>query len=45
MKTSKTLPRPREVEIIHPSYQPSAADPREDLRLEGTFEDAIKALV
>lgn len=45
MKTRKAPSLPREVEIIHPSYQPSAAELREDLRLEGTFEDAIKALV
>ena len=45
MKTRKTAPKGREVEIIHPSYQPSAAELRADLRLEGTFEDAIKALV
>lgn len=45
MKTRKTPPKPREVEIVHPSYQPSAAELHEDLRLEGTFEDAIKALV
>jgi hypothetical protein len=45
MKTRKAPSLPREVESIHPSYQPSAAELREDLRLEGTFEDAIKALV
>ena len=45
MKTRKTPPKRRAVEIVHPSYQPSAAELREDLRLEGTFEDAIKALV
>ena len=38
-------PQPREVEIVHPSYQPSRAELREDLRIKGTFEDAIKALV
>lgn len=26
--------KPREVEIVHPCYQPSAAELREDLRLE-----------
>ncbi len=45
MKTRKAPPEHREVKIIHPSYQPSAAELREDLRLEGTFEDAIKGLV
>ena len=38
-------PQPREVEIVHQSYQPSRAELREDLRIKGTFEDAIKALV
>ena len=45
MNTRKTPAKPREMEIIHPSYQPSAAELREDLRLEGTFQGAIKALV
>ncbi len=45
MKTRKTPPTPREVEIIHPSYQPSAAEFREDLRINATFEEAVKALV
>ena len=45
MKTGKTPPKPREVEIIHPSYQPSAAELREDLRINATFEEAVKALV
>ncbi len=40
MKTRKTPPTPREVEIIHPSYQPSAAELREDLRINATFEEA-----
>ena len=33
------------VRVPHPSYQPSAKELREDLRLKGTFEDAVKALV
>ena len=33
------------VRVPHPSYQPSAKELREDLRLEGTYEDAVKALV
>ena len=36
---------PREVEVPDPSYQPNAEELRQDLRLQGTFEDAIKALV
>ena len=38
-------PRSREVEVPHPSYQPNARELKEDLRLKGTFEDAVKALV
>ncbi len=34
-----------EVEVPHPSYQPNARELNEDLRLNGTFEDAIKALI
>ena len=33
------------VRIPHPSYQPNAQELREDLRLKGTFKDAVKALV
>ena len=33
------------IEVPHPSYQPTAKELREDLRLKGTFEDAVKALV
>ena len=38
-------PPPRTVDVPHPSYQPTAKELREDLRLKGTFEDAVKALV
>ena len=44
MKKTKT-PEPREVEVPDSSYQPSRRELREDVRLEGTFEDAVKALV
>ena len=33
------------VEVPHRDYQPTAKELREDLRLKGTFEEAIKALV
>ena len=42
--TKPTKPPPT-VQVPHPSYQPSAKELREDLRLKGTFEDAVKALV
>ena len=46
----KNRPRatPREIEIVHPSYQPSRAELREDLRMGSSLEDferAAKALV
>ena len=44
MKKPK-IPQPREVEVPHSSHQPNARELKEDLRLEVTFEDAIKALV
>ncbi len=37
-------PKPREVEIVHPSYQPSKAELEEDKRVNATFEEAIEAL-
>ena len=46
MKNPK--PDPPEVEIVHPSYQPSRAELREDLRMGSTWEDferAAQALV
>ena len=45
-KASK--PARRTLELVHPSYQPSAAELREDLRMGSTWEDferAAKALV
>ena len=35
---------PREVEIVHPDYQPSRAELNEDMRVEATFEEAVQAL-
>ena len=37
-------PKPREVEIVHPDYQPSAAELEEDVRVEATFDEAVDAL-
>ena len=37
-------PAPREVELLHPSYQPSTAELDEDLRVDATFEEAVQAL-
>ena len=38
-------PDTKEVVAPHRDYQPSTKELQEDLRLKGTFEDAIKALV
>ena len=40
--TSK--PKSRGVEIVHPDYQPSAAELDEDARVEATFDEAVDAL-
>ena len=37
-------PAPREVEIVHPDYQPSKAELEEDLRVDATFEETVDAL-
>ena len=41
----KNPKKPRPVEVPHPSYQPTAKELSEDLRLNGTFQDAVKALL
>ena len=35
---------PREIEVVHPSYQPSRAELDEDMRVEAAFEEAAEAL-
>ena len=42
MKDRKHVESP-EVEIIHPSYQPSRAELREELRVDVTFEEVVAA--
>ena len=37
-------PKPREVEIVKPDYQPSAAELAEDARVNATFDEAVEAL-
>ena len=34
-----------EVEVVDPDYQPSAAELEEDVSLDATFADAVKALM
>ena len=44
----KQASKPLEIELVHPSYQPSRAELREDLRMGSTWDDferAAKALV
>ena len=37
-------PKPRDVEIVRPDYQPSKAELEEDARVEATFDEAVDAL-
>ena len=44
----KQAAKPREIELVHPSYQPSRAQLWKDLRMESTWDHfgrAAKALV
>ena len=34
---------PREIKLVHPSYQPSKAELEEDLRVDATFEETVAA--
>lgn len=34
----------REVEIVHPDYQPSAAELEKDTLVDATFDEAVDAL-
>ncbi len=38
-------PQARTVDIVHPSYQPSRKQLREDLRVDATFKKLVKAVV
>ena len=35
---------PRDVEVAHPSYQPSKAELEADMRVNASFEEAVDAL-
>ena len=37
-------PKPRNVDIVKPDYQPSAAELAEDTRVDATFDEAVDAL-
>ena len=43
--TTEARKPPREVEIVHPDYQPSTAELEADTRVDATFEEAVQALV
>ena len=43
--TPPTKQTPPEVRIVHQSYQPSKAELDADLRIKGTFKQAIQALL
>ena len=38
-------PQIRTVDVVDPSYQPSRAELRKDLRLDATFKEMAKAVV
>ena len=42
--TTETRKPLREVEVVHPSYQPSREELNEDMRVDATFEEAVQAL-
>ena len=37
-------PKPRDVEIVRPVYQPSKSELEEDMRVDATFDEAVDAL-
>ena len=45
MQPKPAQPQPREVTLIDPSYQPSAAELAEDLRVTASFEELTAAAV
>ncbi len=45
IRRAAAITSPPCVDVPHPAYQPSAKELREDLRIAGTFKDAVKALV
>ena len=44
-KPKQQSSKPVEMDVVHPSYQPSRAELWQDLRVGATFAEAIKALV
>ena len=42
--TTKDRKPPKEVNIVRPDYQPSAAELNEDARVDASFNEAVDAL-
>lgn len=45
MADSSPKPDPPEIKLIDPSYQPSAAELAEDLRVDASFEELTEAVL
>jgi hypothetical protein len=44
-KTKQDTPEPRIIELPHHSYQPSVAELNEDMRVDASFEELVKAVL
>ena len=44
-KVKSAPPKPRIVEMVRSSYQATKEEMEEDVRVDATFEEAVKALV
>ncbi len=44
-QTKKDKPEPRIIELPHHSYQPSVAELNEDMRVDASFEELVKAVL
>ena len=42
---AKEKPKPREIEIVNPSYQPSKEELEEDVRIDATFDELVDAVL
>ena len=44
-QTKQGKPEPRIIELPHYSYQPSVAELNEDMRVDASFEELVKAVL
>jgi len=44
-QTKQDKPEPRIIELPHHSYQPSVAELNEDMRVDASFEELVKAVL